>query len=521
MDDYKYKFCTTFEDVKELVRYCKQTGYCCNDFETNAEHCTEPTSFPTIISISFQPGSAWVVPLAHKDSPLKHIYKKVLRYIGIELIENPKIIKIAQNLKFEYNWWRKYGIIMQGRLCDTMLAKYLLNEERPHGLKEMVEMFIPEFAGYDLPGQPSKDAERDKIVNFWTNVELQTLSKYGALDADLTFRLWVFFENRIFNNNFQPLLRNLLMMATRVLADAEWVGMFTDREYLKNLCEVYKVKIDACEVKLRELPDLIQYEKKRFKRVKKALIMKHKNELSEMLENGASARVIANKEKKISDLGLGIFSNNKEREMFEPINFASPKQIIDLFFYSDEGFNWDVIAFTIDKKTKKKTNTPSVSEDVLTQLNVIHNHPVLQTLMELRGLSKLNSTYVAGMYERLHSNDRIHGSFLLHGTVTGRLCIAQDCLLYTNKGEIKIGDIVPKDEGCYINPNISTKVITHTGEYKEITHLINKGKEEMFEVELENGFKIKCTENHIFLTDKGWLKLKNITDENIIYWEST
>lgn len=419
--DYNFMYCETFEDVKQLVKYCKQTGYCCNDFETNAEPVVEPTAIPTIVSISFQPGSAWVVPLAHSDSPMKSIWKDVLNYIGIELIENKDIIKIGQNVKFEYKWWGKYGITMRGILHDTMLAKYMLDEERPHDLKSMVGRYIPEFDGYDLKGQPGEKAEHDRIVNFWSNVPIMELSLYGALDADLTFRLWVFFESRIIENGFYPLLRNMLMMATRVLAEVETVGMYTDRAYLTNLVDVYDKRISDCEKTLRSLPKLVKYEKKRLKKLKKTVIKDLKKEIKTLNNTGGSPRVIANKEQKINNILLGNYSSNKEREMFEPINFASPKQLIDLFFHNKAGFNWDVVSYTIDKKTKRKTNTPSVGEDVLKVLQTQYNHPVLETLLELRSLSKLNSTYVTGMLAKLRSNDRIHGSFLLHGTVTGRL----------------------------------------------------------------------------------------------------
>jgi DNA polymerase I-like protein with 3'-5' exonuclease and polymerase domains len=419
--DYRYNYCTTFEEVKTLVRYCKQTGYCCNDFETNAEHYTEPTAYPTILSISFQPGSAWVVPLGHADSPFKHNWLKVLKYIGRELISNPNIIKIAQNLKFEYNWWRKYDIIMSGRLFDTMLAKYLLDEERPHGLKEMVAMFIPQFTGYDLKGQPGDKASREKIVQFWTNVPIMKLSVYGALDADLTFRLMVFFENRIFSNGFQPLLRNLLMMSTRVLADTEWNGMYTDKEYLRKLLIVYRDKIIDCEYKLNNLPEIVLYNEQKSNVVKRALISATKKEIKVLKKSGGSDRMIQNRNEKISRYLAGEFTTNKERKLVEPLNFGSPAQLRDLFFYSESGFGWDVVSYTIDKKNKRETDTASVGEDILKILNTKYRHPVINTLIELRKLSKMNSTYVVAMWEKLHSNNRIHGSFLLHGTVTGRL----------------------------------------------------------------------------------------------------
>ena len=420
---YKYKLVTNWEELRQLVVYCKQTRYASTDFESSGTNAMYPGAFPTILGVSFQPGSAWIIPLAHKESPFLKDgeWKQVLRYFGREVIENPDIIKIGQNIKFEMNWWRKYGIIMIGRVFDTMLAKYLLDEERPHGLKEMVTRFIPEFDGYDLPGQPGPKAPTERKIEFWSNVPLQDLSKYCALDADLTFRLWVFFERRLIDNEFYTFFRNMMMMASRVLAEAEWRGVEIDRDYLKGLMEIYKVKIDECESRIKNNPMILKYDKARLKAVKKQMIIDLREEIKILKTERDNQVLIKNREEKISRQLAGDYTTKKEREAIEPTNFNSPAQMIELLFESPDGFMFDVIKFTVDKKTKKETERPSTDEDVLEELKHNDDSGFIKDLLELRGLTKLNSTYVVGMWERLNSKNKIHGSFLLHGTVTGRL----------------------------------------------------------------------------------------------------
>lgn len=421
--DYKYKFVTTWAEVHKLVDYCKQTGYCSSDFESSGTNAMYPGSYPTILGVSFQPGGAWVLPLAHKESPFKKDgeWRKVLRYFGREVIENKDIVKIGQNVKFEIGWWKKYGITMRGRVFDTMLAKYLLDEERPHGLKDMVSRFLPEFDGYDLPGQPGKKATTESLINFWSNVPIQTLSKYCALDSDLTFRLYLFFERRLIDHGFYPLFRNMLMMASHVLAEGEYRGMDIDVEYLSELMITYREKIDDCEERLRNIPEILRYEQLKEKSVKKQLLQEIKLEIEDLKENGGSEAMIKNREKKISVLLSGNFNNAKEHKRLEPTNFGSPAQMIDLLFESPNGFEFDVVKFTEDKKTKKQTNRPSTDESVLLELKNYDNSGFIDTLLELRELSKMYSTYVKGMWEKVNSKGTVHGSFLLHGTVTGRL----------------------------------------------------------------------------------------------------
>ena len=419
--DYKYKFIKKFSEVKQLVKYCKQTGYCSSDFESSGTNAMYPGSYPTLIGVSFQPGSAWVIPLGHKDSPFKDNWVDVLKYFGREIIENPDIVKIGQNIKFEMNWWRKYGIIMVGRVFDTMLAKYILDEERPHGLKPMVDKFLPDYSGYDLKGKPGDKATTEQLIEFWSNVPIKDLAIYCALDSDLTFRLWIFFEPKLISLGFYPLFRNMMMMASRVLAEAEWEGMILDRDYLKGLLEDYKVKINACDKKLRAIPIIVRYEKKNRQIKIKELIKETKEELRDLKKEGASVVSIRNREEKISRYIAGEFIIKKEKKLLEPLNFGSPAQMIELLFTNDYGFGFDIVKYTVDKKTKKETDRPSTDEEVLLELKLQDDTGFIENLLGFRELTKMYSTYVEGMWNKMTSKNRVHGSFLLHGTTTGRL----------------------------------------------------------------------------------------------------
>jgi len=357
ISEYKYKLVKNWKELNQLITYCKQTGYASTDFETSGTNAMYPGSIPTILGVSFQPGGAWVIPLGHKDSSFQDEWPSVLTHFGREIIENPNIVKIGQNIKYEMNWWRKYGITMVGRVFDTMLAKYLLDEERPHGLKEMVDRFLPDYSGYDLPGQPSNKADIDRIIQFWSNVPLDEFCKYCALDADLTFRLWIFFERRLIDNKLYSLFRNMMMMASRVLSEAEYEGFTVNRDYLKGLVKDYKIKIIECEKKLRSNPIIIKYEKTRLKGIKKRMIDGVQLEIEQFKKNN-NERSIKSREEKISRYIAGDYTTKKEREMVEPINFNSPKQMIDLLFENPDGFKFDIVKFTEHKETKKETETP-------------------------------------------------------------------------------------------------------------------------------------------------------------------
>ena len=432
LDNYHFSWAKTMADVKKVVKYCKMTGYCAHDYETSGHHSSDHRGYPTCISISFQPGYAYVIPLAHKDSPLRkgNKWKRVLKYIGRELIQNDRIVKVAHNFKFEHGWWLKYGIRPRGVILDTMLMKYLLNEKRPHDLKSLAYSFFPQYANYSIKGE---DTERtpEEVVQFWSNVPLETLAPYNALDSDLCLRLAIYLEQRIRECGFYQLYRNLLEMASYNLAEVESRGYLVDRPYLDGLCESYKTKIEEAEAKMYAVPSLVKYNKKRVKAAKKALleglleqIEIKTNELDNTTDKkklGSLQRSITNLQKKYDNYSAGVGLTKKDKESLQPLNLKSVKQLIDFLYYNKYGLRLPIIKYTEDKKTKKPTKNPATSEDVLLELKDKDETGFIETLLKYREITKLYSTYIVGIRDILNPDDTLHGSFLIHGTVTGRL----------------------------------------------------------------------------------------------------
>lgn len=432
LDNYHFSWAKTMADVKKVVKYCKMTGYCAHDYETSGHHSSDHRGYPTCISIAFQPGYAYVIPLAHKDSPLRkgNKWKRVLKYIGRELIQNDRIVKVAHNFKFEHGWWLKYGIRPRGVILDTMLMKYLLNEKRPHDLKSLAYSFFPQYANYSIKGE---DTERtpEEVVQFWSNVPLETLAPYNALDSDLCLRLSIYLEQRIRECGFYQLYRNLLEMASYNLAEVESRGYLVDRPYLDGLCESYKIKIEEAEAKMYAVPSLVKYNKKRVKAAKKALldglleqIEIKTNELDNTTDKkklGSLQRSITNLQKKYDNYSAGVGLTKKDKESLQPLNLKSVKQLIDFLYYNKYGLRLPIIKYTEDKKTKKPTKNPATSEDVLLELKDKDETGFIETLLKYREITKLYSTYIVGIRDILNPDNTLHGSFLIHGTVTGRL----------------------------------------------------------------------------------------------------
>lgn len=509
LDNYHFSYAITMADVKKVVEYCKVTGYCAHDYETSGHHSSNPNGFPTCISIAFQPGYAYVIPLAHKDSPNKKGNKwlKILKYIGRELIQNDRITKVAHNFKFEHGWWLKYGIKPRGVILDTMLLKYLLNEQRPHDLKSLAYSFFPEYANYSIKGEETERTPED-TVKFWTNVPLETLAPYNALDSDLCLRLAIYLESRVRELGFYQLYRNLLEMASYNLAEVESRGYWVDRPYLDGLVESYKIKIEEAEKKMYSVPSLVKYNKKRLKAAKKALLGNlleqieiKTNELGETEDKRKASslqRSISNLQKKYDNYSAGVGITKSDQKTLEPLNLKSVKQLIDFLYYNRYGLKLPIIKYTEDKKTKKPTNNPATSEDVLLELREKDETGFIDTLLKYREMTKLYSTYIVGIRDVLNPDNTLHGSFLIHG------CVTEDTVLVGKERNIVIGDIAPKEVGVKDVVKDNIYVLTHAGTWEQVTHTINKGVLDTYRVTTDRGDVLECTKYHKLLTPRGF-----------------
>lgn len=497
-----YYIVKSLEEVKKVIQSCKETGYCCFDYETNAQPLYMHTFTPTLLSISFQAGSSVQIPLDHfeRDKYTDGFdWKKALQMVGKELFQNLKVTKIAWNAKFDDQINKKFGIQCKGTLLDGMLAKYILNEEKPNGLKEMVARYLPGFAGYQ------KENNLDKMD--WDKKPLDLLSKYAGMDTDCTLRLTLFFEKKLIDLGMYNILRNLYMPASRLLTEVEANGLYLDRGFNQQLLAEYEPKIQAARDTIYSLPRVQKFNKIYIQGKVQAYLDQLQRELDELdPDNPKDKRKISSRETKIANIRAGIFITQKEQDLIKPINLNSNKDLPALM-YSKEGLNLPIIAYT--QQNYKDTDKPSTAEDTLVELRLRIKKPdspkavFLDKLLELRGLEKMYKTYILGWSEKVQDDNCLHGRFLLNGTTSGRLsCISGDSIILTNEGEIPIRDLE------YAS-GLGLQAMTQEG-FKTITHFIYKGSEEMYEVELESGKTIQCTLGHKFITNQGTKSLREI-----------
>ena len=500
----RYTIIKNKRELKKLIACCKATGYACCDYETNAEPIYNKGFKPTILSVSWMPGFGASIPLDHfetKDytSPGWN-WKKMLKKFGEEVIENYEITKVAWNWKFDDQINQKYQIFYRGTCLDGMLAKYLLNEEKPNDLKSMVRRYLPEYGNYE------KQDAFDKIP--WDKKELDPLCHYGCQDTDYTLRLMIFFEKKLIDLGLYSTFRNLIMSASRVLTSVEKNGLYLDREFNNQLLETYKPKIDAARQAIYDLPRVKKFEKKYNQEKIDKYIQSIEAELEELDYNDPKdKRKIVSREQKISNIKAGIFTTKKEQELIRPINLGSSVDLPALM-YSEEGFHFEVIK-------NNESGKPSTDEETLTNLRLTVKKPdspkaiFLDRLLELRGLEKMYKTYIEGWNEKVQDDDRLHGRFLIHGTTSGRLSSAEPNAQQIPKTSvdpnIKLQLKAPKGT-LYIASDFSQaelRIMAHLSGDETYLNAFNSGQDPhlaiaatKYHIPYEEALKIYEDENH-------------------------
>lgn len=527
----KYRIIKTEEELNKLIKCCKETGYACIDFETNAQPIYNNTFKPTILSVTFQPGFGCSIPLQHHEAKNKKFcgndwnWKKMFSKFGHEVIENPDIVKCSWNGKFDFQIFELYDIYLRGTMIDGMLAKYVLNEERPNGLKDMVKRYLPEAAGYEA------DKGFDKLP--WDKKPLEDLCKYGCQDTDYTFRLCIFFESRLIELGLYDLYRNLIMPASRVLQTCEANGLYMDRKFNKELLETYKPKIDKARETCMNLPKVKRFQKWYSQQKINKYIKKIQDELDELDPNDPKdKRKIASREQKISNIEAGIFTTNKEKELVRPINLGSPVDLPALM-YGEEGFNMPIIKYTVDKKTNKPTNKPSTDEETLTELRLKYKNPespkaiFLDSLLELRGLEKMYKTYILGWSEKVQDDDCLHGRYLIHGTDSGRLSSQEPNMQQIPKTSVDPNikkQLVAKPGTLYLVCDFSQaelRIMAHLSGDETYLNAFNSGQDphlaiaaKKYGIPYEEAYKIYDDENH---PDHGIWKVRRKQAKQIAF----
>ena len=220
---HKYLLLDSASDIYDLIEKIKSKKQVTFDTETTGVDSL--TAELVGMSFALQEGEAYFIsiPSNREEAVKKAGYFR-------EILESSDILKTGQNIKFDANVIRKYGIRLAGPIFDTLVAHYLLNPESRHNLNYLSETYL----NYRMIHIEELIGAKGKNQLNMRQVAIDTLVDYACEDADITLRLKSVLEQQIAKNNFTELLYNIELPLVEVLADMEEAGVRLDTMALKQ-----------------------------------------------------------------------------------------------------------------------------------------------------------------------------------------------------------------------------------------------------------------------------------------------
>ena len=242
----KYESIKTTQHEYQLIENEDELRQLCDFFITKefVSIDTETTSTDAIsaelvgLSFSAEESKAFYVPVPAN-------YEEALKVVEIfkPLYESDKIMKIGQNIKYDYEVLTRYGVTIQGKMFDTMIAHYLIQPELHHNMDYLAETLL----GYQTIHIEELLGPKGKKQKNMRDLSPTDIYEYAAEDADITLRLKNVLEPRLKELGVEELFWNIEMPLVRVLADMELNGVCLDTEALQDTSKIFNERMREYE----------------------------------------------------------------------------------------------------------------------------------------------------------------------------------------------------------------------------------------------------------------------------------
>ena len=239
---HDYKLVENEEDLRKLCDYFLTKEILSLDTETTS---TNPIDAELVgLSFAVKEFEAFYVPVpANREEALRivNIFK--------EVYEEPKILKVGQNLKYDLEVLRNYGIELKGRMWDTMIAHYLIQPELHHNMDYMAEIYL----NYQTIHIDELIGPKGKNQRSMRDLPPSQVYEYAAEDADITLRLKNKLEPELKKFECENLFYDIEMPLMPVLAEMEMNGVRLDTESLKETSTILTNRMLEIEQRIYEL----------------------------------------------------------------------------------------------------------------------------------------------------------------------------------------------------------------------------------------------------------------------------
>lgn len=223
------------EDISNLINTLKSRNLWAFDTETTG---IDPISAELVgMSFACDENEAYYVPV---PADRMEAEKLVARFK--EAFEDENILKIGQNIKFDYIMLKRYGVEVKGKMFDTMIAHYLIQPEQRHGMDYLAEIYLKYQTIHieELIGKGKNQLSMRQVA-------LPAVCDYACEDADVTLKLKNVLEKELQKEGLEHLFYDIEMPLVKVLAEMEMVGVKIDKDALKDTSVILTKKMQEIE----------------------------------------------------------------------------------------------------------------------------------------------------------------------------------------------------------------------------------------------------------------------------------
>ncbi|WP_299983942.1 DNA polymerase I [uncultured Ruegeria sp.] len=256
-DASKYECVRDAGALQKWIDQAYERGWIAVDTETTG--LNEMIADLVGISLCVEAGEACYIPLTHRESATDDLFGSDALAEGQmpvdgaltllkPMFEDPSILKIGQNMKYDAKIFRRYGVDV-APIDDTMLMSYAMHGgEHGHGMDTLSERYLSHTP---IPIKPLLGSGKSAIT--FDKVPIDEATAYAAEDADITLRLWKLFKPQLHQVKVTTVYETLERPLVPVLSEMEMHGIKVDRDVLSRMSNAFAQKMAGLEAEIHEL----------------------------------------------------------------------------------------------------------------------------------------------------------------------------------------------------------------------------------------------------------------------------
>lgn len=238
---HEYHLIENESDARTLCEFLRTKQILSLDTETTSTHAIEAELVG--LSFSVAENQAWYVAISpNREEALKTVS------IFKPLYEDSNILKIGQNIKYDMEVLRNYGVELRGQIFDTMIAHYVIQPELHHGMDYMAEVYL----NYQTIHIEQLIGPKGKNQKNMRDIAPKDVYEYACEDADVTLKLYHVLAPKLRETGCERLFHDIEMPLVPVLADMEAQGVRLDTNALADTSRTFGERMRHYEQRIYE-----------------------------------------------------------------------------------------------------------------------------------------------------------------------------------------------------------------------------------------------------------------------------